>query len=370
MNEVLFKQSEVNNPYEQYAQQQASHPVYWDAQNKVWGIYTYKGCWLLLNSPHTRIPALAAPAEGVLNEYAVLLLQHLVRLGNGAQHSHARQIVMQLHKGMQPVSTALLLDQLLARHHVTTIDWVTISKQLPAYHLLNSFRFPQENIQAILCCIERLVTIMSPHKTTEQVTAINTAAQQVYQLTEQQLLSGMAGAVAPDQLVISTVNLVGLLIQSYDAGRGILCNALLQAFTRSTTTGHREAMKKLVVETLRYDSPIHNTRRVLTSNMVIHNRELKEGDTVVLVLAAANRDPAQFEHPELFDTNRHNNNTHLTFGAGAHACVAQHSAVAMATEALVYLFHQYPEVRLLMEQVSYEPLVNARLPQQLLIALK
>lgn len=370
MNAVLFKQSEVNNPYERYAQQQANHPVYWDAESKVWGIYTYKGCWQLLNSPHTCIPALATPAKGTLNKYAVLLLEHLVRLANGEHHHHARQIVIQLHKSMQPVSTALLLDELLTRQDTTTVDWVRISKQLPVYSLLKSFRFPQEAIQAILSCIEQLVTIMLPHKTKEQVTAINTTAQQVYLLTEQQLLTGIAGPVPPEQWEISTVNLVGLMIQSYDAGRGILCNALLQAFTRSATASHQEAMKKLVVETLRYDPPIHNTRRVLTGDMVIHNKELRTGDTAVLVLAAANRDPVQFEHPAVFDTNRPNNHTHLTFGVGAHACVAQHSAVAMATETLTHLFDQYPHARLLTEQVSYEPLVNARLPQQLQIALK
>jgi hypothetical protein len=369
MSPVLFKQSEVNDPYELYAQQLAGNPVYWDTESKVWGIYAYKDCWFLLNSPHTRIPALAAPAEGILNEYALLLLQHLVRLANEEQHHYARHIVLQLHKSMQPVSTALLLDELMARQDATTINWVRISKQLPLYSLLSSFRFPQEAIQTILSCIEQLITIMLPYKNKEQVTAINTAAQQVYQLTAQQLQTGVAGTLPPEQWEITTANLVGLMIQSYDAGRGILSNALLQAFTRSATTSHQEAMKKLVVETLRYDPPIHNTRRVLTSDMVIHNKELKAGDTAVLVLAAANRDPAQFEHPVLFDTNRPNNHTHLTFGFGAHACVAQHSAVVMATETLVHLFHQYPHARLLTEQVHYEPLVNARLPQQLQIVL-
>lgn len=369
MNKVLFKQQDVSDPYALYAEQLANDPVYWDADNKVWGIYTYDDCRLLLTSEYTCIPFPAAPVEGVLNEYATILLQHLVRLSNGDHHIAVREIVMQLYKAMQPVSAGLLLATSLNK---STIDWVAMSKSLPLHHLLKSFRFSQAATEIILFLIEDLVKIMWPHKTATEVEMVNKASKQVYQLAEQHLLTGALGAIAADKLVMSTVNLVGLMIQSYDAGRGLFSNALLQAFANPLTGNgpiNKEIVRPLVVETLRYDPPIHLTRRILTRDMLIGNKQLQEGDTVVLVLASANRDPAHFERPAVFDVSRSNNPSHLTFGMGAHACVAKHSSVALATEALVYLFNKYPDTKLLTEQLSYEPLVNARLPKQVLITL-
>jgi cytochrome P450 len=369
MNAVLFKQSEVDNPYEAYAQQLADNPVYYDAAHQVWGIYGYDDCRLLLTSEHIHIPFPAAPVEGVLNEYATTLLQHLVRLSNGDHHTTTREIVMQLYKAMQPVAVDLLMPSLL---HKGIIDWVSISKSLPLQHLLKSFRFSAADTATVLVGIEHLVKIMWPHKTAIQVDEVNHASKQVYQLTEKHLLTGIAGAMTTDQLVMSTANLVGLMIQSYDAGRGLLSNALLQAFNHPVTDHGpitKETIKPLVIETLRFDPPVHHTRRVLTRDRVIGNSELKEGDTVVLILASANRDPAHFERPAVFDVNRSNNLSHLTFGLGAHACVAKHSAVALATEALAYLFSHYPQVSLLTTRLTYEPLLPARLPQSLLICL-
>jgi cytochrome P450 len=368
MNEVLFKQSEVNDPYALYARQLATHPVCWDAADQVWGIYGYDDCRSLLNSADAYIPAI--PANERLNEYAATLLRHLVRLSNGEQHAEVRAVVVQLHSLMQPVPVAATLDVLLVKHIKDGIcDWVAVSKELPVYHLLQCFGFAQETITAILPFMEQLVKVMWPHKTAEDIIVINETAEKVYRLTEQHLLTGAMGLVSADRLVMSTVNLVGLMIQSYDAGRGILCNALLQVLKNGIPHNNVQfdELKRLVVETLRYDPPIQHTRRMLMADTVVSNNKLSKGDTVIIMLASANRDTRQFERPEFFDVTRSNNDTHLTLGLGAHACVAQHSAVNMTTEALVHLFSKHPRVRLQISNISYEPLLNARLPQSMLI---
>ena len=78
----------------------------------------------------------------------------------------------------------------------------------------------------------------------------------------------------------------------------------------------------------------------------------------------------RFTNADTYNIRRCNNTDLLTFGAGAHACLAKQLTINMAGEALAFLFATYPSVKLLQKEIEYEPLVNARLPKQLLISLQ
>jgi cytochrome P450 len=106
----------------------------------------------------------------------------------------------------------------------------------------------------------------------------------------------------------------------------------------------------------------------LTEDIVINDTTLGKGQVLVLMLAAANRDAQQFTRPDLFDPYRHNNHELLTFGSGTHECMARHFSIHMTTEALRYLFQAYNKIELL-EQAAYEPLVNVRVPREMMIHL-
>ena len=53
---------------------------------------------------------------------------------------------------------------------------------------------------------------------------------------------------------------------------------------------------------------------------------VKAGQTVVLVLGSANRDPSVFSEPNQFDVARQNSGQHLTFGFGPHSCLGKQIA--------------------------------------------
>jgi len=75
-----------------------------------------------------------------------------------------------------------------------------------------------------------------------------------------------------------------------------------------------------VEEFVRWVTPILNMRRTAARDLVLHGRTLREGDEVLLLYAAANRDERAFADPQRFDTGR-DPNPHLAFGFGTHFCL-------------------------------------------------
>ncbi len=134
--------------------------------------------------------------------------------------------------------------------------------------------------------------------------------------------------------VETTVNLIG---------NGI--TALLQ---------HREQLALLRVdptlwpaaieEILRFDSPVQITSRTALCDMDIAGARVREGDGIVLLLGAANRDPRVFDQPDRFDITRPNARDHLAFASGIHVCVGASLARIEGVTALRELFTRFPDL--------------------------
>ncbi|MVU77186.1 cytochrome P450 [Nocardia sp. ET3-3] len=101
-----------------------------------------------------------------------------------------------------------------------------------------------------------------------------------------------------------------------------------------------------VEEILRFDAPVQRSARIASADLDIGGVQVREGSTVVLLLAGANRDPAVFGNPEVFDVGRVNARDHLTFSTGIHACLGASLARMEATYALRALFEQFPDLQL------------------------
>jgi cytochrome P450 len=76
-----------------------------------------------------------------------------------------------------------------------------------------------------------------------------------------------------------------------------------------------------VEEVLRLESPFRMMMRSVPANTAIGGVDVDEGDTVLLLFGAANRDPQQWERPDDLDLSRDMARTHLAFGKGIHYCV-------------------------------------------------
>jgi cytochrome P450 len=120
-----------------------------------------------------------------------------------------------------------------------------------------------------------------------------------------------------------------------------LAKAWLELFRRSDEAdrlrAQPELMPKAVEELLRHASPARAVFRRALAEMSIGRASIAPGDRVILMLSAANHDPAQFPEPGRLDVRR-DAAGHLAFGKGAHSCPGApliRLAVAVATDALL-----------------------------------
>lgn len=88
------------------------------------------------------------------------------------------------------------------------------------------------------------------------------------------------------------------------------------AWIRKDPTLAREA----VLETLRYDAPLQQTKRVCTEDTELRGEVIRKGEQLLLCLGAGNHDPDKFTEPERFDIRR-SDKRHLGFGFGMRACL-------------------------------------------------
>lgn len=100
-----------------------------------------------------------------------------------------------------------------------------------------------------------------------------------------------------------------------------------------------------VEELLRYESPPQFVSRVVRETVEIRGRRLAPGDSVLLGIGAANRDPAVFDDPDRLDLGR-SPNPHLAFGAGTHFCPGAQLSRMEARAALPALLARFPRLRL------------------------
>jgi cytochrome P450 len=99
-----------------------------------------------------------------------------------------------------------------------------------------------------------------------------------------------------------------------------------------------------VEEVVRWVSPVTWMRRTSTTDVVVGGQAFPAGTKFLLFYAAANRDPAVFPDPQVFDVGR-DPNPHVGFGArGPHFCLGAHLARREIAVTFTRLFEQLPDL--------------------------
>jgi cytochrome P450 len=114
-----------------------------------------------------------------------------------------------------------------------------------------------------------------------------------------------------------------------------------------------------VEELLRFDSPVQFTTRILKEDMTLGGKTLRAGQMALLLLGAANRDPAQFPDPDRLDVGRADNK-HVAFGLGPHFCLGAPLARLEGRIVLQTLLHRLPGLKLAGPEPEYRDNFNLR----------
>jgi cytochrome P450 len=169
-----------------------------------------------------------------------------------------------------------------------------------------------------------------------------------------------SGDQLTEEEIVATCNL--LLIAGHETTVNLIANAILAMLRNrehwTALSADPSRASAIIEETLRYDPPVQLASRVAGADMEIGTIRVPKGDIMMVLLAAAHRDPAVAERPDEFDPTR-SAIRHLAFGHGAHFCLGAPLARMEAAVALSAVTKRFPNARLA-DEPTYKPHVTLR----------
>ena len=144
-------------------------------------------------------------------------------------------------------------------------------------------------------------------------------------------------------------NCIFLLNAGHETTTNLIGNGLVLLHDhpdqRSLLHAQPDLIKTTVEEVLRYESSNQLGNRITTEAVELNGIHMPAKTQITLCIGAANRDPSQFDQPEIFDIQR-NPNRHLAFASGAHACAGMSLARLEGQIALGRFVARFPHFKL------------------------
>jgi cytochrome P450 len=168
------------------------------------------------------------------------------------------------------------------------------------------------------------------------------------------VLTGLAAATFPDGSTPDVIDVVRLAANLFAAGQETTVRLLSSAVKllaeepalQQLLRNDRERIPNFIEETLRTESPVKGDFRLSRVSTKVGGVDLPAGTTVMVLNAAANRDPGRFADPAAFDVDRANARQHLAFGRGVHTCPGAPLARAEARVSLERLLDRTTDIRI------------------------
>lgn len=373
------------DPYPYYAELVAQRPVYRDDALGLWVVSSAAAVTAVLVSELGRVRPAGEPVpKALLGSPAGEIFRHLARMTDGAAHAVRKQAVSATLQPLDASSVAAESERWARRlveaagGRLEPAHLAAFAFDLPVHVMGSLLGIPSARLGRTAAWMSDFVRCLAPASALAQIERGKDAAGHLLELGHAVLrdvddsAAGLfadlarqarrAGLPEPDAIV---ANGIGFMSQAYEATAGLIGNTLRALATRpalrESVAGDGHLLPHVVREVLRHDPPIHNTRRFLAARGRVAGQEMSEGDAVLVVLAAANRDPRANLRPDDFDAKRENRRL-FTFGVGPHACPGEQIAVTIATAGVAALLAAGLDVAPLAAPVTYRPSANARIP--------
>jgi len=165
-------------------------------------------------------------------------------------------------------------------------------------------------------------------------------------------------SLTPDDVLYSCMLILNAGHETTQIMIGNTVVALLRSGQWKRLRDEPQLVRTAIEECLRFNGPMKGTMRVTTEDMVVGGVDVKQGDRVMLLMASANRDPAQFADPDRLDIAR-SPNPHLAFGHGIHFCLGAPLARLEVEIGLNEMTRRFPNIELA-GPVKYERRILSR----------
>lgn len=372
------------DPYPYYAELVATRPIHRDEALGLWVACSAAAVTEVLGHPACRVRPPAEPVPGpLLGSPAGSIFGRLVRMNDGARHSAMKPAVSAVTARIEASvgEHASRWAEHLVKELEPTGDPARLNEfafSLSGYVLASLLGVAPGKLAHAAALVCDFVRSIAPAATSDQLPRGGTAASELIDAFRALLDAGgptgpmtllgdldreaaRAGRAEREDVV---ANGIGFLSQAYDATAGLIGNTLVSLGRHLPDRASRAdngELGAIVQEVVRYDPPVQNTRRFVALDATVAGQAMKTGDVVLVVLAAANRDPMANPQPSRFDPLRPSRLA-FTFGSGPHACPGEAIATAIAAAGVRQLLASGIRPERLAADVKYRPSANTRVP--------
>ncbi|NYI08295.1 cytochrome P450 [Allostreptomyces psammosilenae] len=360
-----------HDPYPFYRTLRERAPVLWDSVRWQWVLTRHQDVMTALRSPALSAARMSSGDElppGVPTAMALFARQLLFL--DPPDHTRLRRLISKaftprMVEGLRPAITSLvddLLDRALERGRMDVVDDLALT--LPVDVIAEMLGVPRQDrgqlrawsgsfgrllddegmdeaaffgamtdLGEFVEYLSDLVEIRRRAPREDLISQLATVEEHGDQLSREELLANLVLVLAAGHL--TTTHLLGngvLALLRHPEQWRLLC-------------GDPSVVPSAVQELLRYDSPVQRTDRLAVADVEIGGRQIRAGQSVVVMLGAANRDPEAFPDPDRLDLRRDDSHP-LAFGHGIHTCLGMALARAEGEIAFGRLAARLPGLRL------------------------
>lgn len=340
------------DPYPYYADLVGWKPFDFDERLGLWVAASAEAVTAVLSTPSARVRPVAEPVPPTLAGCpAGDIFGRFLRMRDGRAHAALRGAVAGAVERHQPDAVAAATDRQLDRLLIGNRGLDDIIDRLPPLVVGALSGVPEDTLPEIAMLAATFGQGIAAGRPAGQVAAAREAAAELARRLDRLQVRAFAGLDRD----LAAANLIGLMLQSYEATVGLIGLGLVARSRRPALAS--SDMRIFVEEVLRHDAVVQNTRRFMADDAVIAGRNVLAGQAILVLLAAANRDPLVNPAPDDFRLDRPGRQV-FTFGLGGHRCPARGLAAVIASTAIGRLADRVPAPT----AVRYRPSLNARMP--------
>ena len=388
----MFNSDLITNPYKTYAYLRNAAPLHWanEFRSGAWIVSRYADVLAGLHDSrlssrrsHNLTAALPSEVQSEFTTFNQIFSKWMLFL-DPPEHSRIRKLlnreftpnmIQRLRPRIQQVVNTLLDDVV----EKTEVEFMTeFANPLPVRVIAEMLGIPGEDQDDFATWSEDLANFFGNAAGTLEMA--RRAQNSLISLTE------YFRALLPDRRKHKGDDLVSLLLQVEEEGEVLTTEELLAQCSLLLVAGHEttrnllgngmlallqhpDQFEKLrenpslvslaVREFLRFDSPVQFSGRAATEDFEWHDREIKKGQTVILLLGSANHDSDKFTDPEKLDISR-DEGMPLSFGHGTHFCIGAALAQTEAEIAFTTLLERTSNLTMLDEVPAWRANMSFR----------